>query len=288
MTRTFQRPIKRIVVKLGSSQIADSKMRPKTAQILALAKQIKELRKRKIDVVLVSSGAIALGMGLLKESKRPTSLTALQVRAAIGQAALMNLWGELFKKVDLKCAQILLTWDDFNNSVRCLNAKQTLNAILDQGVIPVINENDTISTEEIKFGDNDKLSALVSRLIHPDLLVILSDVPGIWDQDKKVLVGEFKEVTPLMHSVSIGTANIQVASGGMKTKIDAVEIATVKIATNAGTPCVITDGSIKNVLVRLVDKERIGTCFIEKENHILNVDSEHEFIRSHFKNSKGG
>jgi glutamate 5-kinase len=227
-----------------------------------------------------------LGMGLLNESKRPANLAELQARAAIGQAALMNLWGDAFKRVGLKCAQVLLTWDDFNDSVRCTNAKHTLNAILDQGVIPVINENDTISTEEIKFGDNDKLSALVSRLIHPDLLVILSDVPGVWDQDKKVLVGEFKEITPLIKTVSTGTSNVQIARGGMKTKIDAVEIATVKIATNVGASCVITDGSIKNILVRLVDKERIGTCFIEKENQILNVDSEHEFIRSHFKNSK--
>jgi glutamate 5-kinase len=286
MTRTFQRPIKRIVVKLGSSQIADSKMRPKTAQLRGLANQIKALRKRKIDVVLVSSGAIVLGMGLLNENKRPTDLAALQARAAIGQASLMNLWADVLRRAGLKCAQVLLTWDDFNNPVRCQNAKNTLNAILAQGVIPVINENDTISNEEIKFGDNDKLSALVSRLIHPDLLVILSDVPGIWDQDKKVLIGEFKEVTPSIRTVSTGTTNIQVASGGMKTKIEAVEIATVKIATNAGSSCIITDGSIKNVLVRLVDRERIGTCFIEKDNNVLNVDSEHEFIRSHFKNSK--
>jgi len=261
-------------------------MRPKTAQLRGLANQIKVLRKRKIDVVLVSSGAIVLGMGLLNENKRPTDLAALQARAAIGQASLMNLWADVLKRAGLKCAQVLLTWDDFNNPVRCQNAKNTLNAILDQGVIPVINENDTISNEEIKFGDNDKLSALVSRLIHPDLLVILSDVPGIWDQDKKVLIGEFKEVTPLIKTVSIGTANAQVSRGGMKTKIEAVEIATVKLATNAGSSCIITDGSIKNVLVRLVDKERIGTCFIEKENNVLNVDSEHEFIRSHFKNSK--
>jgi glutamate 5-kinase len=263
-------------------------MRPKTAQLRGLANQIKVLRRRKIDVVLVSSGAIVLGMGLLNETKRPTDLSALQARAAIGQASLMNLWADVLKRAGLKCAQVLLTWDDFNNPTRCLNAKHTLNAILDQGVIPVINENDTISNEEIKFGDNDKLSALVSRLLHPDLLVILSDVPGIWDQDKKVLIGEFKEVTPMIKTVSTGTTNIQVSRGGMKTKIEAVEIATVKIATNAGTSCIITDGSIKNVLVRLVDKERIGTCFIEKENNVLNVDSEHEFIRSHFKNSKGG
>jgi glutamate 5-kinase len=285
MKRTFSRPIKRVVIKLGSSQIADGAMQPKAVQLYALAKQIKKLQDRGIDVVLVSSGAIVLGMGVLKENKRPTDLAGLQARAAIGQAALMKLWSDVLKKVKLQCAQVLLTWDDFNNHARCLNAKHTLNAILDRGVIPVINENDTISTEEIKFGDNDKLSALVAQLIHSDLLVILSDVDAIWDENKKMLVGEFKEVTPSIRTVSTGTLNLNVARGGMKTKIEAVEIATVKIATHAGTPCVITNGGIANVLVRLIDGERIGTCFTEKENHTLKVDSEHEFIRSHFKNS---
>ena len=280
MKRTFSRSIKRVVIKLGSSQIADSKMQPKTAHLSALAKQIKELRRRKIDVVLVSSGAIALGMGLLKENKRPTDLAALQARAAIGQAALMKLWSEVFRKVDLKCGQVLLTWDDFDNRARFANARHTLEAILKEGALPVINENDTTSTEEIKFGDNDKLSALVASFLHADLLVILSDVEGIWDENKKVLVGEFQEITPAIQAVSGGTLNIQIARGGMKTKTEAF-----KIATHAGTPCVITDGSIKNVLVRLVDGERIGTCFIEKKNQLLNLDSEHEFIRSHFKNS---
>ena len=284
MKRTFSRTIKRVVVKLGSSQIVDGNFKPKIRQLAQFAKQVKGLRKKRIEVVLVSSGAIALGMGVLKEKKRPTELAGLQARAAIGQAALMKLWSDVFKKMGLQCAQVLLTWDDFNNSARCLNAKHTLQAILDKGVIPVINENDTISTEEIKFGDNDKLSALVAQLVHSDLLVILSDVDAIWDENKEMLVGEYKEVTSKIRTVSGGTSNAQVARGGMKTKIDAVEIATVKIATHAGTPCVITNGNIPNVLVRLVEGERIGTCFTEKENHTLKVDSQHEFISSHFKN----
>lgn len=279
MKRTFSRPIKRVVVKLGSSQIADSRFRPKLGQLSALAKQVKVLRRRGIEVTFVSSGAIVLGMGLLEENKRPTDLATLQARAAIGQAALMRLWAEVLKKVGLKCAQVLLSWDDFDDRTRFLNARHTMEAILKEGVVPIINENDTTSTEEIKFGDNDKLSALVASLIHADLLVILSDVKAIYNQDE-ALEGEYKEITPLIQTVSAGTTNIQVARGGMKTKIEAV-----KIATHAGTPCVITDGSIKDVLVRLVDKERIGTCFIEKKDQLLDVDSEHEFIRSHFKNS---
>jgi len=280
MTRTFHRPIKRIVVKLGSSQIADSKMRPKTAALAALAGQIRQLHKQGVEVVLVSSGAIALGMGELGETVRSTELAQLQARAAIGQAALMRLYSELFRKFKLKCAQVLLTWDDFNNRTRFLNARYTMEAILKKGVVPVINENDTTSTEEIKFGDNDKLSALVASLLHADLLVILSDVEGLYDANKKVYK-EVKEITAEIEGVAGGTKNAQMAKGGMKAKIDAI-----KIATRARISCVITAGDIKNVLVRLVAGEAIGTYFIEKNEKLLDGDSEHEFIRSYFKNSK--
>jgi len=282
MTRTFQRPIKRIVVKLGSSQIADARMKPKLAQLSALSRQIGQLRKAGVEVVLVSSGAIALGMGELGETKRSTELADLQARAAIGQAALMRLYSELFRKVSLKCGQVLLTWDDFDNRTRFLNARHTLEAILKKGVVPVINENDTTSTEEIKFGDNDKLSALVASLLHADLLVILSDVEGLYDADKKVYE-EVPEITAEIEGFAGGTKNTQMAKGGMRAKIDAI-----KIATHARISCVITAGHIKDVLVRLVAGERIGTYFIEKNEKILDGDSEHEFIRSHFKNSKGG
>jgi len=283
MTRTFQRPIKRIVVKLGSSQIADAKMRPKTAQLSSLCKQISQLRKQGIEVVLVSSGAIALGMGELGETKRSTELAHLQARAAIGQAALMRLYSELLRKVGLKCGQVLLTWDDFDNRTRFLNARHTLEAILKKRVVPVINENDTTSTEEIKFGDNDKLSALVASLLHADLLVILSDVEGLYDANKKVYE-EIREITAEIEGIAGGTRNTHMARGGMRAKIGAI-----KIATHVRIPCVITAGDTKDVLVRLVAGARIGTYFIGKDQEkLLDGDSEHEFIRSHFKNSKGG
>jgi len=278
MTRKFQRPIKRIVVKLGSSQIADAKMKPKSGHLSALCKQIGQLRKAGVEVVLVSSGAIALGMGELGETVRSTELAQLQARAAIGQASLMRLYSELFRKVRLKCAQVLLTWDDFDNRSRFVNARSTLEAILKKGVVPVINENDTTSTEEIKFGDNDKLSALVASLLHADLLVILSDVEGLYDADKNVYK-EVREITAEIEGVAGGTKNAQMARGGMKAKIDAI-----KIATRARISCVITAGNIKDVLVRLVAGAAIGTYFIEKNEKILDGDSEHEFIRSHFKN----
>jgi glutamate 5-kinase len=255
-------------------------MRPKSAQLSALAGQIRQLRKQGIEVVLVSSGAIALGMGELGETKRPTELAFLQARAAIGQAALMRLYSELLRRQGLKCGQVLLTWDDFDNRARFLNARYTLEAILKKGVVPIINENDTTSTEEIKFGDNDKLSALVASLLHADLLVILSDVEGLYDANKKVYE-EVREITAEIEGIADGTKNAQMARGGMRAKIGAI-----KIATHVRIPCIITAGDIKDVLVRLVAGAKIGTYFTEKKEKILDGDSEHEYIRSHFKNSK--
>src|SRR5271170_7717886 len=225
MTRTFQKPIKRIVVKLGSSQIVDGKFKARRERLNSLAKQICHLHKKGIEVILVSSGAIALGMGELGETKRPTDLGALQARAAIGQAVLMRNYIESFKKVNLKCAQVLLSWDDFGKDARTLNVRHTLDALLQKSIVPVINENDTTSTEEIKFGDNDKLSALVASLLHADLLVILSDVEGLYDADKKVYE-EVREITAEIEGVAGGTKNAHMARGGMKAKIDAIKIAT--------------------------------------------------------------
>jgi glutamate 5-kinase len=255
MTRTFQKPIKRIVVKLGSSQIVDEKFKARRERLNALAKQISHLHKKGIEVILVSSGAIASGMGELGETRRPTDLGALQARAAIGQAVLMRNYIESFKKVGLKCAQVLLSWDDFGKDARSLNVRHTLDALLQKGIVPVINENDTTSTEEIKFGDNDKLSALVARLLHANLLVILSNVDGLLDINKKVYE-EVKQITPEILTVSKGTTNIQIARGGMKTKIDAVQI-----AREAYIPCIIAGGNVKDVLLRIIARESIGTYF---------------------------
>ncbi len=276
--RIFPRPIKRIVVKLGSSQIADTHMKPQIKLLGNLAAQTAQLRKLGIQVVFVSSGAIALGMGQLKENKRPSVLAELQARAAIGQASLMRVYSELFAKVKMTCAQVLLTWDDFNNRDRFTNARHTLDALLKQGVVPIINENDTIATEEIKFGDNDKLSAFVAGIIRADLLIILSDVEGVYDVNKNIYE-EVREITAEIEGVAGGTKNANMAKGGMKTKIEAV-----KIATHAQIPTIITAGSIPNVLVRLVKAEKLGTYFIDKKDKILDGDLEHEFIRSHFKN----
>jgi len=276
MPRKFPRPIKRIVIKVGSSVIATDQMKPRMAHLRSLVGQIASLRKKNIDVILVSSGAIVLGMGELNHSTRTSELSSLQALAAIGQTVLMRKYNELFKKNRQKCAQVLLTWDDFDDRTRFNNARNTLKAMLDWGVIPVINENDTIATDEIKFGDNDKLSALVASLIDADLLILLSDVEGLYDLKgtTKKLFKEIKEITREIEGAALGVAHAphtvhrpakrHMSKGGMATKLDAV-----KIATQARIPCVIANGEMDDVILRIVKKERIGTLFLEKEEKLL-------------------
>lgn len=270
MPRKFPRPIKRIVIKVGSSVIATYKMKPQKARLRSLVEQIGKVHKKKIDVVLVSSGAIVLGMGELNTRTRPGDLASLQALAAIGQTVLMRTYSELFKKTKLKCAQVLLTWDDFDARRRYNNARNTLRAILDRGVIPIINENDTISTDEIKFGDNDKLSAFVASLVHADLLLILSDVEGLYDlkgpfkSGEKKVFEEIKEITGEIEGIALGKGKGQMSQGGMSAKLEAV-----KMATHAKIPCVIANGETEEVLLRILQGERIGTFFVEKENKLL-------------------
>jgi glutamate 5-kinase len=190
----------------------------------------------------------------------------LQALAAVGQAVLMKTYSDLFKKAKAKCAQVLLTWDDFDSRERYNNASNTLKAILAHGVIPVINENDTISTDEIKFGDNDRLSSLVAGLVHADLLILLSDVEGLYEKrdGKKEYFSEVKEINADIKSIAGGSANKNISKGGMSAKLDAI-----KIATNGNIPCVIASGASKDVLTRVVGGERIGTFFFAQEDKAL-------------------
>jgi len=277
MARKFPRVIKRVVIKVGSSVIATDQMKPRIAHLNSLTEQMSALRRKNIEVILVSSGAIVLGMGELNRKKRSTDLPSLQALAAIGQTVLMRKYNELFNKNKQKCAQILLTWDDFDNRLRYNNARNTLQAMLGWGVIPVINENDTISTDEIKFGDNDKLSALVASLVQADLLILLSDVEGLYDlkSKSKKLFKEIKEITNDIEEKTLGnvsysltavnhSAKKQMSKGGMATKLDAV-----KVATHAKIPCVIANGGTKDVLLRILKGERIGTLFMEREEKVI-------------------
>jgi len=266
MLRKFPRQIKRVVIKVGSSVIATYQMKPRVARLRSLVEQITQVQKRGVDVVLVSSGAIVLGMGELSKKLRPSDLASLQAISAVGQTVLMNKYREIFKKNKGTCGQVLLTWDDFNNRERYTNARETFRAMFEWKIVPIVNENDTISTDEIKFGDNDKLSALVASLVQADLLLILSDVEGLYDlnsEDKQVF-DEIKEITSEIEEIAGGTTKKQMSKGGMTAKLDAV-----KIASHAKIPCVIASGETEDVLSRVLKGERIGTLFVEKEEKLL-------------------
>jgi len=258
MSRTEK--IKRLVVKIGSGVIAAHKIKPEGSHLSALVEQIYSLHKEGKEIILVSSGAIVLGMDELNLEIRPSDLASLQACAAVGQAVLMRTYSRLFEKHNIKCAQILLTWDDFKDPKRYDNAHLTLKELLNRGVVPIINENDTTATEEIKFGDNDKLSALVAKLIHADRLVILSDVDGVHN-DKKEIIKEIKEITKEVESFATDTTKKNISRGGMITKLEAV-----KIATSSCIPCVIAGSGTANVLVNISEGSQvIGTYFPEKE-----------------------
>lgn len=250
---------KRIVIKIGSSLLYSDKNNLDCGLLNEITSQLSELINDGKEIVVVSSGAIALGMSILKLESRPKDLAHLQAAAAIGQHELMDVYRKFFRQRQLNCAQLLLTWEDFDNRGRFLNAKNTLSALLKLKSVPIINENDTVSTDEIKFGDNDKLSALVSILITADLLIILSDVDGLLDRNKRV-IPVVDDINPDIKSLACST-NKKTCVGGMITKIEAA-----KIAAHSGIPCVIANGRRKGIICSVIKEPQLfGTLFIPKE-----------------------
>lgn len=254
----LQKKYKRVVVKIGASIFAAGKSRPDTALVANIAGQISLLKKQGYEVVVVSSGAIAIGMKILKVSNRPKELASLQATAAIGQHELMHIYKQALKKHGINCAQLLLTWDDFSDK-RYQNAKNTLNTLLKLKSVPIINENDTVATEEIKFGDNDKLSALVSILVDADLLIILSDVDGLLDKNKKVIC-LVPKITAKIKSLACPTSK-KSCVGGMITKIEAAQI-----IVDAGIPCVIANGRKKGIIAQVAKNPfSCGSIFLPRK-----------------------
>jgi glutamate 5-kinase len=253
-----QKTYKRIVIKIGSSLFYSTKGRLEAGLIADFAGQIASLVREGREVVVVSSGAIALGMSILKLKERPRDLSLLQAAAAIGQHELMSAYCRHLKRESLNCAQLLLTWEDFSSRQRYLNAKNTINTLLKLKSIPVINENDTVSTEEIKFGDNDKLSALVSILVGADLLAMLSDVDGLMDREKNV-IRVVEKITPAIRSLA-STTQKKTSVGGMLTKLDAAQI-----SVDSGIPCVIANGRKRGIISDCINKPfESGTIFLAK------------------------
>jgi glutamate 5-kinase len=242
---------KRIVVKIGSRLLAESPAsRPAT-----IADQIVELRRRGVEALVVSSGAIALGMRRLALAARPTDLPGLQAAAAVGQSRLMQHWEHAFAAHDVAIGQVLLTHDDLGDRARFLSARMTLRALLDHQCVPIINENDTVATEEIKFGDNDQLAALVCNLVSADLLVILTDVEGVRDANgvRMPIVRDIdREAVPVAGGTVSG-----VGSGGMASKVGSA-----RIVTRTGVPALVAPGREPDVIVRALAGEDLGTLFV--------------------------
>ncbi|MFH1641112.1 MAG: glutamate 5-kinase [Candidatus Omnitrophota bacterium] len=257
--KPLEKNYKRIVIKIGSSLFYSEKEGMNADFFNNIVKQIIALISSGKEVIIVSSGAIAFGMHVLGLAFRPKDLPHLQAAAATGQNLLIESYSNSFKEKKINCAQVLLTWEDFRDRKRYLNAKNTLLAILEMKGVPIINENDTVSTEEIKFGDNDRLSALVASLISADLLIILSDVDGLLDKDKKVIPVVYK-ITSQIEALACPT-NKRTCVGGMVTKI-----AAAKIAVDSGISCVIANGSKKEIISAVInDPQNHGTLFISKK-----------------------
>ncbi|MBU2856505.1 glutamate 5-kinase [Acidithiobacillus ferrooxidans] len=250
----------RWVIKIGSSLLTNNGQGLDLAAIEAWVTQILVLRRQGIELVLVSSGAVAAGMERLGWLTRPTSLHQLQAAASVGQAALIQVYEDFLRRGNVHGSQVLLTHEDLQDRQRYLNARSTLRILLDMGVIPIINENDAIASAEIRFGDNDTLAAMVANLLEADLLVILTDQAGLYDRDPRHdphagLLSEVQAGDPELLRMA-GGAGTMLGSGGMITKVRAASR-----AAQSGAATLIAPGSADNILLRIWSGEEVGTYF---------------------------
>jgi len=250
-----------LIVKLGTGVLTDARNRPDRTKIGQLVQQIAAQHRAGKELVLVSSGAVGAGMGRLEFSKRPTELAELQACAAVGQLQLMALYDSLFQEHNLQVAQVLLTHGDLGDHDRHLNARNTLVALLNRGILPIINENDAVSTTELKFGDNDRLSALVACLLPADLLIVLTTVDGVienYGEANPRMLTTVETIDDHIQEIAQGTMN-QISVGGMETKIEAA-----RITVRSGIPMVIANGSKPDVLASVLGGREEGTLFIPR------------------------
>lgn len=258
---------KRIVIKIGSSTLTHQTGKLNFSKIENLAMQIADLVNQGKEVILVSSGAIAVGMARLGLKERPKTIPGKQAAAAVGQGILMHTYEKIFADYGQVVAQILLTKADAVDRKRYTNCKNTFVALLAQGVIPIVNENDVVAVDEIKIGDNDTLSAIVASIVDADVLIILSDIDGLYTANPQTdstarLVAEVRDITVEIEK-SAGGAGSSVGTGGMATKIQAA-----KIAVNSGISMLIASGETKNIIYRLMQGENMGTIFLPKETKL--------------------
>ncbi len=264
---------KRIVIKVGSSMLVDEAGKPKKKWLLKFGKDIKDLIKKKKQIVIVSSGAIAMGCEYLKIKKNGLKVDKSQAVASIGQIELMNFYKKTFDKNKIKISQILLTLDDTEQRRRSINARRTIDNLLTMGIVPIVNENDTTATTEIKYGDNDRLAARVSQIISADCLILLSDVDGLYTDNPKKnketkLIKTVKEINENIKKYATRAESLY-GSGGMKTKIDAA-----KICQLSGCYMVIANGNNKNPIKKIIEGKKC-TWFLPR---ISKLDARKQWI----------
>jgi len=265
--RELLKKVKRVVIKIGSAVITHEDFGLNFEVLFSLARSISELKKQGIQVLVVSSGAIACGRLKVGLNKNLLSLSEKQALAAVGQGALMQAYEDAFEKYRMKVAQVLLTADDLSQRSRYLNAVKTLNVLLKWGVVPIINENDTVASEEIRFGDNDLLSALVAGAIESDFLMVLSDVDALYSRDPREdpSAERIKEVLEVNEEIfkMAGKKPGRVGRGGMYSKLLAA-----KMVTSMGIPMVLLPGRINRVIEKFWQGEDIGTFFYPQKREL--------------------
>jgi glutamate 5-kinase len=251
----------RIVVKIGSNVLSGGSERLDRAHLIEIVRQIAQLHAQGYPIAIVTSGAVLAGRERMGYPQLRASIPFRQMLAAVGQSHLMHLYAQFFDIYDIQVAQILLTADDFRDRQRYLNARDTMLGLLEERVIPVINENDTVATEEIKVGDNDNLAALVVTLIDADLLILLSDIEGLYDGDPHQdpaarLIHEVRQIDASIWQIAGDSATTS-GTGGMRTKIEAAQL-----VERAGSTMVIAHGGERDVLLRIIEGEPLGTRFL--------------------------
>lgn len=254
---------RRLIIKVGSAVLTGPRGL-NLVMIHRLSDQISELKEEGLEIVIVTSGAVASGVRKVGLTERPRTIPQKQAAAAVGQGFLMEAWEGAFNKYELLVAQILLTTEDLAHRHRYLNARNTLETLLDWGILPIINENDTVVVEEIKFGDNDRLSAMIAGLIGADLVINLTDTEGLYECDPRVDASA--NLIPIVHGVDAkllacaGSAPGSVGTGGMLTKINAA-----KKCLASGIPMIIAPGKERDVILRLFNGEMLGTLFVPQK-----------------------
>ena len=258
---------KRIVVKIGTSSLTYPTGKLNLSRLEGLVREVADIQNEGREMILVSSGAVGAGLGRLGFKRRPSKIPEKQAAAAVGQGILMHIYEKLFSEYGQVVAQVLLTRFDLLERRCYLNARNALMTLLNLGVIPIVNENDTIIVEGLHFGDNDTLSALVAGLVEADLLLILSDIDGLYTADPRehpeaVLLPVVEEITEEVAQLAGGVGS-ELASGGMATKLQAA-----RIATSSGLPMVIANSQEERIIRRVLAGESIGTLFLSKEHKL--------------------